>query len=196
MRESERIGAVILAAGAGTRLGGVAKALLLTPSKRSFLASIVETARVAGLGHAVIVLGPPHGDEVVAHARELGLLVVVNEHPERGMGSSIALGFAAISETHCDAAWLWPVDHPNVRVATLHTLISALDTHDAARPIVATRGGHPPLIARSIWPQLAVSGDVPGGARMILGEADMIDVEVDDEGCVRDIDTVADLEAL
>ncbi|MDB4955947.1 MAG: hypothetical protein JWO36_3516 [Myxococcales bacterium] len=193
---TERIGAVILAAGAGTRLGGVAKALLVTPAKRSFLASIVETARAAGLGHAVIVVGPPHGDEVAAHAKELGLLVITNDHPERGMSSSVALGFAAISETDCDAAWLWPVDHPNVTVATLQSLIAALDTHDAARPVVGARGGHPPLVARSIWPQLAVSGDVPGGARMVLGEADMIDVDVEDEGCVRDIDTVADLEAL
>src|SRR5512140_736308 len=138
---SERLGAVILAAGAGNRLGGVAKALLIGPSKRSFLTSIVETLREVGLAHGVIVVGPPHGEAVTAHALELGLTVVVNPNPERGMSSSVALGFAAIAETDCDAAWLWPVDHPEVAASTLHTLIAALDEHDAARPVVAARGG-------------------------------------------------------
>ncbi len=181
--------AVVLAAGAGTRLGGVAKALLVRDGA-TFLARIVGTVRALG-GDAIVVVGPPFGDEVARHARELGAEVVVNPDPARGMASSIALGFAALRAG--DAAWLWPVDHPAVTATTLRTLVAAIGSHAAARPTYQGRGGHPPLIARSLWGELAACAQ--SSARVVLAAADMIDVAVDDPGCVRDIDTPAELEA-
>jgi CTP:molybdopterin cytidylyltransferase MocA len=193
--------AVVLAAGAGRRLGGVAKALLRgtsdfgpRTSDQTFLASIVEHARAVGTEQVIVVVGPPHGEAVAAHATGLGARVVVNPAPERGMASSIALGFAALGAG--EAAWLWPVDHPAVAVATLRALVAALGVHDAARPVVAGRGGHPPLVARALWPRLAGCADLAGGARAVLGAADVIDVPVDDAGCIRDVDTRADLEGV
>ena len=189
-----RKGAVILAAGAGMRLGGVAKALLNAGGGRTFLSQILATAREVGLDRAIVVVGPPFGEQVAAHAVDLGAEVVINPHPERGMASSVALGFAAIAGTACDVAWLWPVDHPDVSAATLRALEAAVGKHAAARPTVDGRGGHPPLITRALWPQLAACGDAPHGARSVLVEADMLDVPVRDEGCVRDVDTQYDLE--
>ena len=185
---------MILAAGAGMRLGGVAKALLPVGGGRTFLAQILATARAVGLDHAIVVVGPPFGDDVAKHARDLGADVAVNDHPEQGMASSVAIGFHAIAGTACDAAWLWPVDHPDVRDATLRALIDALGGRDAVRPVFAGRGGHPPLISRALWPQLAACADAPAGARSVLAEADVVDLAVSDEGCVRDVDTAFDLE--
>ncbi|HTR56249.1 MAG TPA: nucleotidyltransferase family protein [Kofleriaceae bacterium] len=187
------LGAVVLAAGAGTRMGGVAKAMLKTASGRTFLHAIVATAREVGTEEIVVVVAPPYGDAVAGHAHELGAQVVVNPAPERGMASSIAIGFAALGAS--DAAWLWPVDHPDVAPATLRALVAALGAHDAARPVVAARGGHPPLVARALWPRLAGCAELSGGARAVLGAADVIDVAVADPGCIRDVDTRADLEA-
>lgn len=202
-----RKGAVILAAGAGMRLGGVAKALLNAGGGRTFLAQILATAREVGLDRAIVVVGPPFGEQVAAHAVDLGAEVVINPQPERGMASSVALGFAAMESTApnmerpeftsgrgVDAAWLWPVDHPDVTAATLRELERCLARHAAARPTVDGRGGHPPLITRALWPQLAACGDAPHGARSVLVEADVLDVAVRDEGCVRDVDTQYDLE--
>lgn len=210
-----KLGAVILAAGAGTRLGGVAKALLVGKNGRTFLANILTTAREVGLDDAIVVVGPPFRDQVAAHARALGAYVVVNDEPERGMASSVVVGFSALaagSPAHvgaseqgargvamhetCDAAWLWPVDHPDVSAETLRTLISALMNHDAARPVYRGRGGHPPLIARSLVARLATCDKLPGGARGVLAAADTIDVDVEDPGAVRDIDTPVDLETM
>jgi len=188
-----KLGAVILAAGAGMRLGGVAKALLRTAADATFLEQIVATARRAGLDTAVVVVAAPFGVEVATHARELGARVVENPDPARGMASSIALGFAAIAETACDAAWLWPVDHPDVTPATLAALEARLAGHDAARPTVNGRGGHPPLVARALWPRLAACADLPHGARDVFAAADVVDVPVGDAGCVRDVDTATDL---
>jgi len=186
-----RFGAVILAAGAGSRLGGLAKALLEI-ERETYLQRIVRIARVAGAHDLVVVVGPPFGDTVGGHARELGLRVVVNPLPERGMASSITLGFAAIAESEADAAWLWPVDHPGVQVETLHRLIAGLGTHEVAQPRFADRGGHPPLVSRAVWPRLAACGALEGGARAVLSTADVVRIDVDDPGVVHDVDTPAD----
>ena len=124
-------GAVILAAGSGSRLGGVAKALLRHRGT-SYLEAIATTARAVGLVDAVVVVGPPFGHDVAAHARQLGLRVRVNPAPQRGMASSVALGFAAIANGPAAAAWLWPVDHPAVTEATLRKLIDALEAAEAS----------------------------------------------------------------
>jgi CTP:molybdopterin cytidylyltransferase MocA len=189
-------GVVILAAGAGTRLGGVAKALLRTKSGLTFLEQIATTARQVGLDSAIVVAGPPYGIEVANHARDLRLDVMVNPKPERGMASSVALGFTAMTDTSCDEAWLWPVDHPDVSEHTLSALIAGLGSHDAVRPVVGARGGHPPLVARSLWARLAGCAYLPNGARDAFAGADIADVLVSDSGCVRDVDTALDLEVV
>jgi CTP:molybdopterin cytidylyltransferase MocA len=197
-----RLGAVVLAAGAGARLGGVAKALL-TRGARTYLESIADAARaVAPTAAVVVVVGPPHGDAVARCARSLGLDVAVNPEPDRGMASSVAIGFAALAAAPADAAWLWPVDHPAVQPATLARVAAALAAvgrpHGEARPAwaqprFAGRGGHPPLIARPLWSRLAGCAGLAGGARAALAGAPVVAVEVDDPGVVRDADTPTDL---
>lgn len=171
-----KLACVVLAAGAGTRMGGVAKALLKRGDE-TFLQRIV---RMAG-GDVVVVVGPPFGDAVAAHARDLGAHVVVNDDPSRGMASSINLGFAGLD---ADAAWLWPVDHPDVQASTLVALRDALGAHAVARPICDGRGGHPPLIERALFASLATCTN----ARDVINAADVIDVAVEDRGTILDID--------
>lgn len=185
-----RIAAVIVAAGAGTRMGGVAKALLEV-GRQTFLARIVATAREVGLDDAIVVVAAPFGEEVAAHARALGARVEWNPEPARGMASSIAIGFAALHGG--DAAWLWPVDHPYVDAGTLRALIGALGDHEVARPVHGGRRGHPPLIARRAWARLAACG--ASTARDAIAGCDVTDVPVPDPGVLRDIDTAADREA-
>ncbi|HEU0034692.1 MAG TPA: nucleotidyltransferase family protein [Kofleriaceae bacterium] len=192
-----RLGAVILAAGSGSRLGGVAKALLRSGSQ-TFLERIAETARAVGLDDAIVVVGPPFGDAVAMHAHTIELATRTNPDPARGMASSVAIGFAALaaSPEPIEAAWLWPVDHPFVHAATLRRLIDALGDHEVAQPRHGDRGGHPPLVARRLWPQLAACATLDGGARTVLAGADRIAVAVDDAGVVRDIDLPADARAM
>jgi molybdenum cofactor cytidylyltransferase len=188
---SRRLGAVVLAAGAGRRLGGVAKALLLD-GDRTFLARIAATAAGAGVDACdlVVVVGPPFGVDVAAAARQLGATVVVNPAPERGMASSVALGFAALGAVDpvVDAAFLWPVDHPRVAPATLATLVAAGE----GVPSHGGRGGHPPLVPRRLFAQLATCGEHPAGARDIVRVLPRL--PVDDPGVIADIDVPGDLE--
>lgn len=187
-----RLGAVILAAGAGTRLGGVAKALLPVGDE-TYLGRIARLARLAGTVRLIVVVGAPHGRAVGDAARALELGVVVNPRPERGMASSIALGFSAMAHHDVDAAWLWPVDHPGVELRTLETLAASLGHHEVAQPRCDGRGGHPPLVARALFARLAACGDLPHGARDVMATASIVRVAVPDRAVIRDIDTPTDL---
>jgi len=184
-----RIGAVVLAAGAGRRLGGVAKALLPIDDD-TFLARVVARAVDAGIARAdiAVVVGAPFADQVAAAARTLGVAVVVNPAPERGMASSVAAGFAAIADRPVTAALLWPVDHARVDAATL----TALRAAGAGVPVHGGRGGHPALVPRSLFGALAGCADQPDGARGVLRGA-LRRLEVDDPGVIADVDVPADL---
>lgn len=191
-----RLGAVILAAGAGRRMGGVAKALLRR-GERTFLESILRTAREVGLGPAVVVTRASDA-ATWEHALDLGAEPIVNPEPDQGMSSSVAIGFGAIAKTIAEAAWLWPVDHPDVTADTLRRIAAALGSNDVAVPRAHGRGGHPPLVARPLFERLAALGIVDGGARAVFAGAGVSRavVEVDDEGVWRDVDTLSALRTI
>jgi len=182
--------AVVLAAGAGRRLGGVAKALLDTGGA-TFLARIVATAIEAGAARAIVVVGAPFAEAVAAEATRLGARVVVNPDPARGMASSVAAGFAALDAGN--HALLWPVDHPWVRASTVAALLAT--PAEITVPRHRGRGGHPAAVARTVWPALAACGSRSDGARAILRDPQWrrVDLEVDDPGVLRDVDVPSDL---
>jgi CTP:molybdopterin cytidylyltransferase MocA len=187
-----RLGAVVLAAGAGTRMGGVAKALLPI-ADQTFLARIVGTAASAGVAaqDIVVVVAAPFDAEVGREARRLGTRVVDNPAPERGMASSVALGFGALDgDDAITAAFLWPVDHPRVATATLATLVAAGE----GVPAHGERGGHPPLVPQRLFAALAACTVFPGGARDVMRQ--LARIPVDDAGVLADVDHPVDLERL
>lgn len=190
--------AVIVAAGQGARLGGVAKALLPLGDD-TFLQAILRTAKTAGVVDAMVVVGAPFADAVAAHAQACGAAVVHNPAPQRGMASSIALGFGAIAHSPAGitGAWLWPVDHAWVSAATLNRVRAAGAQFDAAIPIFESeggaRGGHPVWIARAAWPALADCADLPQGARSALAALHTTRVLCDDSAVLRDCDTLLDV---
>ncbi|HTJ45562.1 MAG TPA: nucleotidyltransferase family protein [Kofleriaceae bacterium] len=194
---------MIVAAGAGSRLGGVAKAMLST-GDTTYLGAIVRTMAKAGVDPSaiVIVVGAPHGDAVAKEAARHALrdAIVWNDDPSRGMASSVAIGFEALDAVAhraaagiVSAALLWPVDHPWVRASTIEALDDAFTDHEAVIPTFDQRGGHPALIARALWPKLAACGDHPDGARGVLRAARVRRVPVDDPAILRDVDLPEDL---
>jgi molybdenum cofactor cytidylyltransferase len=192
---------VILAAGAGRRLGGTAKALLslgpLPEPDGTFLAHLAATAAEAGAGRSVVVVGPPHGARVAAEALRLGLEVADNPEPERGMGSSVAIGFehAARRFGAAVAALLWPADHARVSPVTVAWLVNEAGPGAILVPTWRGRGGHPTAFGRELWADLAGCGALPRGARSLLERrADRVRrIEVADPGVVADVDRPGDL---
>jgi len=187
--------AVLLAAGRGARMGGVAKALLVMDGE-SFLARIAHTLAGAAVHEAVVVVGPPHGDAVRAEAERLGMAVAHNPAPERGMSSSVSTGFAALAGHNDDAALLWPVDVARVAPATVSQVVAAAGIELIAVPTWQGRGGHPTAFGRAIWPELIDCPGLPAGALSVVHRdpGRVRRLEVDDRFILADVDRPSDLE--
>ena len=199
MSANQAVCAVILAAGRGQRLGGVAKALLPSGTM-TFLERVIRTLADGGAcGQHRVVVGPPFGDRVAAHAAELDGRVVRNPQPDRGMASSVAVGFQDLLDTEepAIAALLWPVDHPDVSAATVARLCEAAQPDRIVVPRNGGRGGHPALIGRTIWPEMARCDGEPEGARSVVrrDRQRLAYVDTGDRGVIVDIDTADDLQA-
>ncbi|MEN9395652.1 MAG: hypothetical protein RLZ81_182 [Pseudomonadota bacterium] len=152
--------------------------------------------RFAAAGGSTHKLQARLGDQtVLAHTlaavQGSGLPWHLEDAGHAGMGDSIA---AAVRATPHAQGWLiLPGDLPLVRSQTLRAVVDALQQHAAVVPVFHGQRGHPVGFARGCGPALAaLTGDK--GAGSVLRTQDAIEIVVDDEGCVADIDTPADLQ--
>jgi molybdenum cofactor cytidylyltransferase len=174
------IGAVVLAAGASSRMGRDKSGLTL-PDGRSFLDAIRQTLSVLRIDAVRVVVGPDSNGS--------GEGVVVNPDPSRGMLSSVQCGLSALPEG-TDAVLVWPVDHPRVDLGTIATLIAACRAHSA--PVVVPRysgkRGHPVLFAGAALEELRGLPLTATAADVVHAHDDRLEIEVGDAGIVDDID--------
>jgi molybdenum cofactor cytidylyltransferase len=135
---------------------------------------------------------------VAAEAARLGLQVVANPDPSRGMASSVALGFAAVAgaENGARAALLWPVDHARVAPSTVARLVGEAAADRILVPTWRGRGGHPSAIGRAMWDEMASCDQLAEGARSVIRRdpARVRRLELEDRWVVADVDWPADLQ--
>ena len=132
-------------------------------------------------------------DHVLAavHASGLPFHVVERAHTAHltnpGMGDSIACGIAATSEAK---GWLiLPADLPLIEPRTMLAVAEALTQHTVVVPRHQGQSGHPVGFAPSCRSALLqLTGDQ--GARSVVAQHTVCRLEVKDEGCVLDVDTV------
>jgi CTP:molybdopterin cytidylyltransferase MocA len=184
-----RLAAIILAAGAGRRLGG--RKPLAVCAGETLLARAARSCRDAGLEGTIAVFGAT-GAEFVEAATDAALPFTVNANWHDGMGTSIAAGVAALPDD-CDAVLLRTVDQVLVDADGWRELIAAWrqapDAISAARYAGTT--GVPAIFPRRCFAALgALRGD--RGARGLLSADDDV-VAVDLPAAALDVDTAADL---
>jgi molybdenum cofactor cytidylyltransferase len=181
------IPAVILAAGAGRRMGGP-KALLEFEGE-TLLHRMVRIALSAGCPTVVAVVGdwdPGPLDPRVT--------IVPNPGAAEGMASSIRLGIAALPP-ESEAALILTVDQPAVNAEVLGGLL-ALAAEDRARPVACAYGnslGIPAVLPRRLFQELLdLQGD--RGAKAILLRENAAALPVPEGG--SDLDTPEDVARL
>ncbi len=175
--------AVVLAAGASTRMG--APKQLATIGGETLLERAVRTAREAGCSPVVVVLGASAGR--IAERCDLGdAAVAVNDGWSEGMASSIRSGVRALGRIaeDADGAVLMTCDQPAVTAKHLRGLMA---TGEATASRYAGRNGVPAYLPKAEFAQLMeLSGDA--GARTLLVHARSVEL-VHGE---LDIDTAED----
>ncbi len=184
--------AIVLAAGKGERMGTVKP--LVEIDGVPALARVVAMLHRAGIERILVVLGYAakkiEREVDLSHER-----VVVNSNYANGMGSSLALGikFLALETTG------FLILHADMPYITEGTVRAVLARAQEGGPIVAPtyRGkrGFPVYLDHSCCDELLPTLAGETGAREYIASHldDLVLVEVDDPGCVWDIDRPEDL---
>ena len=136
------VGAVLLAAGAGSRLGGRPKALLELGGVPLVLRQLVAL-QGAGVDEVAVVLGH-HADAVEAAVRAFPITLAHNPSPDDGQASSVRIGLRALSP-RLDAVVVALADQPLIDAQDIVALIGAFKKRgDAAMvvPRVSCGEGH------------------------------------------------------
>jgi molybdenum cofactor cytidylyltransferase len=194
--------ALILAAGTGSRFGGGKMRASL--DERPLLAHVLAAVREAGLGRVVVVLGRDAGP-VLAAVRGVdaaaldGVLVVVNPAPERGLATSLAVGFGPARAAPAPAGVLVILgDQPRVRPEVLRGVCDApapAGTIAIAPRYEADAAPNPVLLLPAGWPHVARLRGDRGLGPLLAADADRV-VRVPVRGANPDVDTPADLAGL
>ena len=171
--------AVILAAGASSRLGEPKQLVRLAGEER-LLERALRIAAEAGCEPVVVVLGAI-AEQIAAECRLTQARVVINPDWREGMGSSLRVGIAAIAGA--DRAIVMTCDQPAVTAEHLQELMR-LGHAEAVASGYDGRCGVPACFPSTMFPELMeLTGDA--GARMLLASALVVDLP----GGGMDVDT-------
>jgi molybdenum cofactor cytidylyltransferase len=178
------IAAVVLAAGASTRLGEPKQLVKL--AGETLLERAVRTAREAGCGPVVVVLGAEQ--ERVRAGCALGdAVTAVNDEWREGMASSIRVGIRTLlaNAGDVDGAVVMTCDQPAVTAAHLRALMASGTV--TASGYAGRRGVPAYFPAAAFAGLMALRGDA--GARELLVGAGVVELA----GGELDVDTAAEL---
>lgn len=192
------VGAVLLAAGAASRMGYRPKSLLAldgVPLIRRQLTALSG----AGVDQVVVVLGH-HADRIEQAIQGLAVTRVCNPEPDAGHVSSLRRGLQALASPF-DAVLVALADQPLIGVQDLGDLIGAYQKRPAGtqvvQPTVDGLPGNPVMFSAEVRHQI-LAGDAQLGCRQWqLAHPDQVHAWATENTRYRtDVDTPQDIEAL
>lgn len=193
-----RIGVVVLAAGASTRLGvGATPKQLLVYEGQTLIRRAAETALASVCRPVVVVLGA--NAVSVGNELELSVIVTRNHEWETGMASSLRAGLEAVlaADAGVAAVVVMLCDQPFVNTELIDTLIAR--GRETRKTIVATEyagaRGVPALFTRELFGKIVALKGNEGARQLIRNHLDDT-VVVPFAAAAIDIDTQQDYEAL
>jgi len=195
MVESIHFGAVILAAGASTRMGEPKQ--LLPLEGRPLLVRAVEAALASPAWPVVVVVGA-HADKIRPVLARHPVLVAENPAWAEGMASSLRAGIDTLRQfsRSLDAALIALCDQPAFSAEAIAHLVAAQRT--TGRSIVAARYaerlGAPALFLREHFAALAALTGEEGARTLLQQHADRV-AAVDLPELAIDLDTPGDYAA-
>lgn len=182
------VAGLVLAAGAGRRMGG--PKALISLGGELLVERAIRTLADGGCDPVLVVVGAA-ADEVRRRAELGGAMVVVHAGWDEGLGSSLTAGLAALAPLdEVTAAVVALADQPWIRAGAVVRLLAA--HAGGAGVAVATYDGrrrNPVLLARPTWSDVPPTGDV-GARDLARGDAA---VAVACTGDPLDLDTPDDL---
>jgi CTP:molybdopterin cytidylyltransferase MocA len=186
---TDQVVGLLLAAGAGRRMGGP-KALIRDDDGTSWLLRSIGVLRDGGCAGVTVVVGAD-ADAVCELVADERVDVVEATRWAEGMAASLRAGLRSLVGSDAIAACVHLVDLPDVGATVVSRVIAAADpvTPDAlVRATYSGRPGHPVLIGRDHWTPIAAGAVGDRGARTYLDAYDAQRIECADLATGRDID--------
>lgn len=191
--------AVVLAAGAGSRMGHRPKGLLHI-NGQTLIQRTLALLRGAGIEDVVVVLGEHH-DALAPLLQSLGVATVFNPQAMAlGITSSQRLGLAQMQASH---PWVLMAlaDQPLLQASDVRALIDAFENRppgvQALYPQVHGQPGNPVLFSRTaVAEMLSSPSDKACKAWRHAQSARVLAWPSDQRGYVTDLDTPQDIEKL
>lgn len=192
-----RVGAVLLAAGEGSRLGKVPKCLLSLQGVPLIKRHMIALSG-AGVDEVVVVTGYYHAD-VEPVVESFPVTVVRNPAPEQGQQSSVRLGLEALTNT-LDLVLIMLADQPLLTADDLTELISAFRKRSPGTsivyPEVNEQRGNPVIFSGALIAQLLAADKKIGCRQFIDNNPTLVHKLItENDHFVLDIDTPEDVAA-
>lgn len=192
-----RVGAVLLAAGEGVRMGGVAKALIRLQGVPLIRRHLVALSG-AGVDEVVVVTGHAH-EAVQAQIQGFPLTLAHNPDYALGQQTSVRVGLAALSGPF-DLVLICLVDQPLIGAEDLTELIGAFKKRaggNILQPMVDGQPGNPVLIDDKARALVLASEDKLGCRHLMDRQPELVSTyNTANQRFVIDLDTEQDLHAM
>jgi len=197
--DSLPVPAILLAAGASTRLGQPKQLLRLSAfGGETLLDRAVALAQASGAAPIFVILGA-HAQEIHLGCELLDCILVHNEAWEEGMASSLRVGIAAVLENTPAASGVMVMvcDQPGLSAEHLRSLLDVHqeDSNRVTASRYAGRMGVPAIFPRGMFPALLeLQGDQ--GARTLLQQSGTVVHTIAFPEGELDLDSPEDLQRL
>jgi len=192
-----RIGAVLLAAGEGRRMGGVAKPLIRLQGVPLISRQLVALSG-AGVDEVVVVTGHAR-DAVEEQVRSFPVTLAHNAEHAQGQPGSVRIGLTALNGSF-DAIFIMPSDQPLISADDLTELIGAFKKRPAGHvlvPVVDGQRGNPILLDEVAHAQILSSGKNLACRHLIDRQPELVHAhQTANTRFITDLDTVQDVQAL
>ena len=192
-----RIGAVLLAAGEGRRMGGIPKALIRLQGVPLIRRHLVALSG-AGVDEVVVVTG--HARQAIEEqVQSFSVTLAHNEAYAAGQQGSVRAGLSALGGAF-DAVFVLPADLPLLGASDLTELIGAFKKRPMGHVVVPMVGGQRgnPIVLDQVALGRVLESDTNLGCRhLIERNPELVHVhETANARFVTDLDTVEDVERL
>jgi len=198
-----RLAILLLAAGEGSRLGGLPKALLKKEGE-SLLSRFLQSIQKLNPVETIVVTGF-YSDAIEAEINSIrqkthnSIAIVKNPNPEEGQSSSVRLGLESLKSDY-DVLLVALCDQPNIGISEMEALLGQFNqagfNKEIVLPIVNESRGNPVLFSKKVIEEiLAIPGMV---CRPFMdGHPELVKVfETNNQAYLMDVDTQADIQKL
>jgi molybdenum cofactor cytidylyltransferase len=182
---------IILAAGESKRMGS--PKLLLTFRGKTMIENVIGNVKESAVDNILVVLGA-YGEGLLGLVANSCVRYCYNDNYKEGMLSSVKCGFNNLPADF-DAVLVFQGDQPMITQAVINAVIDAYRSsgRGIVVPVYKKKRGHPILINHKYRYEIEKL-DMREGLRSLAYQFsdDVMEVETEDPGILRDIDTCED----